>query len=68
MQMHQQMHSTAVGRSSRITRPLSPFAELTALCSKICGLMNLHAYQTGSRGQTNGRGSLNVVEQDIMLQ
>jgi hypothetical protein len=29
--------------------------------------MNLHAYQTGSGGQTNGRGSLNVVEQDMRL-
>jgi len=30
--------------------------------------MNLYAYQTGSGGQTNGRGSLNIVEQDMMLQ
>ena len=30
--------------------------------------MSLYAYQTGSVGQTNGKGSLNVVEQDIMLQ
>jgi len=30
--------------------------------------MNLYAYRTGSVGQTNGKGSLNVVEQDIMLQ
>ena len=30
--------------------------------------MSLYAYQTGSVGQTNGKGSLNVIEQDIMLQ